>query len=148
VPIPALGTGGLLPDGIHECTIAEISEAFGRFQESDRRQRLTRQLLAYVEELKSAGVAKHLIINGSYVTSKAKPADIDLLLVLKDDVRLTDPVPPFQYNVRSKKYIKRHFEFDFFVGFDNDHTSTKVIELFREVKYRPDEVKGFLKIVL
>jgi hypothetical protein len=148
VPIPPLLPAGFLPEGIHECTIDEVIERFGAFQENDRRPKLARDLVTYCEELKSAKVGKYLIIDGSFVTSKAQPGDIDLLLVLKDDIDLGEPVPPFRYNVRSKRYIRKHYEFDFFFGFDGDATATEYLALFRDVKEQPGTVKGYLKVVL
>jgi hypothetical protein len=148
VPIPELTPDGLLPDGLHECTVDEIAAHFGRFQGSDQRPRLTQQLRDYLAELRSAGVGKYLFVNGSFVTDKPRPSDVDMLLVLRDDVDLTRPVPPFQYNARSRKYIRKYYDFDFFVGFEDDDSSREMMKLFRDVKYRPGEVKGYLKVVL
>lgn len=146
--IPDLLPNGWLPDGIHECTVEEILERFGGFQESDRRPRLARQLLTYLDELRSAEVGKYLIVDGSFATGKPDPGDIDLLLVLRDDIDLGGPVPPFRYNARSKRYVRKHFEFDFAFGFDGDATSTEYLALYRKVKDHPEAVKGFLKVVL
>lgn len=148
MPIPQLLSDGLLPEGVHECTIEEVIERFGRFQESDRRPMLARELAAYFTELRSAGIGKYLIVDGSFVTGKPRPDDVDLLLVLRDDVDLNAPVPPFRYNARSKRYVRKHFHFDFFFGYDGDPTSTEYLALFRDVKYQPGLVKGYLKVAL
>lgn len=148
MPIPPFAEKGLLPDGLHECTLEELIERFGAFQESDRRPRLAKELAAYVEEVRAAGVGKYLVVNGSFVTEKPRPEDIDLLLVLRDDIDLGQPVPPFQYNARSKRYVRKQYSFDFFVGFEGDESSEEMLALFRDVKYRPGEVKGYLKVVL
>jgi hypothetical protein len=148
VPIPPLLTAGLLPDGIHECTVDEIVERFGAFQETDRRPRLAKGLRSYIEEVRSAGVGKYLVVDGSFVTAEPRPGDIDLLLVLRDDIDLAKPVPPFQYNARSKRYVRKNYGFDFFVGFENDQSSEQMLALFRDVKNRPGSVKGYLKVVL
>jgi hypothetical protein len=146
--IPPLLAAGVLPDGIHECTVEEMAERFGSFQESDRRPRLAKALTAYLEELRAASIGKYLIVDGSFVTGKAWPGDIDLLLVLRDDVDLTQPVPPFRYNPRSKRYVRKNFDFDFAFGFDGDETSIQYLALYRGIKDRPGEVKGYLKVVL
>src|SRR5258705_10702069 len=67
VAIPALLPVGLLPDGIHECTMEEILEQFGSFQDSDRRPRLAKALAKYLEELRNAEIGKYLIVDGSFV---------------------------------------------------------------------------------
>jgi hypothetical protein len=138
----------LLPDGIHECTVEEIIEYFGHFQESDRRPQLAKAFALYVDELRSALIGKYLIVDGSFVTDKPQPGDIDLLLVLKDDIDLGQTVPPFQYNPRSKRYLRKNFDFDFAFGFDGDETSTQYLALYRSVKGSPGLSKGYLKVVL
>lgn len=146
--IPKLNENGLLPNGIHECTIEEVKEKFGQFHSSDKRQLLFNNLVKYIKELKETGIGKYLIINGSFVTNKEIPNDIDILLVLNDNVDLNKEVPPFKYNVRSKSYIKKNYPFDFFWGFDNHDSSLKPIKLFQRVKLKPGLSKGILKVIL
>lgn len=148
MPIPDLSTDGFLPDGLHECTLDEVMQRFARFQDSDRRPSLGRELQQYVAEVQSAEVGKYLVVDGSFVTSKPAPSDIDLLLVLRDDVNLGEVVPPFRYNARSKTYIRKKYRFDFFPAFDGDGSADAVIQFFRQVKYRPGEAKGLLKVTL
>jgi hypothetical protein len=146
--IPEFSTDGLLPDGMVECTPEEVFDRFGRFQSSDRRPRLTGQLKEYIEELRAAQVAKYLVIDGSYVTQEPAPNDIDLLLVLRDTVDLSEPVPPFRYNARSRRYVRKKYNFDIFVGFESDDSASEILAFFRGVKYRPGVSKGLLKVVL
>jgi hypothetical protein len=40
MPIPTLNENGLLPEGIFDCTLAEIRMHFGKFQQTDQRPRL------------------------------------------------------------------------------------------------------------
>lgn len=148
MPIPDFEQDGFLPVGIHDCTIEEISERFGRFQTSDRRLSLNAGLISYFRELRDANIGKYLIVNGSFVTSKDKPSDIDVLLVLKDDVDLTGDLPPFRKNAFSQKYINKYYKLDFHFGFDDDPSTTKILDIFLEVKYQPGKNKGILKINL
>lgn len=148
MPIPPLSETGVLPPGVHECTLDEIEEAFGQFQSSDRRPRLFRDLQRYIAAVRSAAVGKYLVVNGSYVTGKPDPGDIDILLVLRDDLDLTLTVPPFEYNARSKRYVRKEYALDFYVGFDGDDTSERMLRVFSEVKHAPGFFKGILKIVL
>lgn len=148
MPIPDLTDEGLLPFGIYECNLVELRCRFGAFQTTDRRPTLFDKLKAFVNELQCAGTGKYLIVNGSFVTDKHDPNDIDLLLVLKDDVNLTNPIPPFQYNSISNKYIKKKYPFDFFIGYEHDDSYFYAVELFHDVKYQPGKRKGILKILL
>jgi len=148
LPIPSLNEHGLLPDGLHECTAEEVRATFGVFNASDRRPRLFRDLERYLSEVQAAGIGKYLVVDGSFVTHKPDPSDIDVLLVLRDDLDINCPVPPFEYNARSKKYVKREYGLDFYVGFENDPSSTRMMEVFQQVKYQPELAKGLLKITL
>ena len=99
--------------------------------------------------MRAAGVAKALIVNGSFVADKDRPSDIDVLLVLKDGVDLAREVPPFQYNARSKRYVQRHYRLDFRFGFDGDSTAEDYIEYWSRVRGLPGTGhKGMVRIDL
>jgi hypothetical protein len=106
MPIPEL-TDNLLSEGIHDCTIAEIEAVFGRFQKSDRRARLTEKLRAYLADAQRSGVVAAVIIDGSYVTAKDEPEDIDLIVVLPAGWVWPEDIRPFQYNAITKQGIRR-----------------------------------------
>jgi len=148
MPIPDLQSNGFLPEGIYDCTIAEITNKFGQFQSCDRRSTLNKELIDYFEELKQANIGKYLIVNGSYVTSKDRPSDIDVLLILKDDIDLSDNVPPYRYNACSRKYIQNHYKLDFHFGFENDPSSIEILKYFQGVKDQPCQRKGILRLIL
>lgn len=148
MPIPSLDERGWLPPGTHDCTLEEIQEAFGNFKRSDRRFELTRRLAEYVELARRAGAGTHLYVDGSYVTAKPEPGDIDLLLILPGDIALDQPVPPFEYNARSARYVRKKFEFDFFFGFEGDASAEKMLNHFRRVKGVPGAEKGILRVAL
>ncbi|WP_304131383.1 hypothetical protein [Ignavibacterium album] len=148
MPIPEFDSDGFLPIGIHECTPEEISNRFGRFQITDKRPKLNEGLIRYISELREANVGKYLIVNGSFVTKKDIPSDIDVLLILKDDVNLMGDLPPFRKNAFSRKYVNKYHKLDFHFGFENDDAAINILNNFLEVKYQPGQKKGILKIVL
>ena len=148
MPIPDFNQEGFLPIGIHDCTIEEISTRFGRFQTTDQRPTLNEGLISYIIELRQANIGKYLIVNGSFVTSKDKPSDIDVLLVLKDDADLTGDLPPFRKNAFTRKYISKYYKLDFHFGFEGEDSATKILNNFLEVKYQPGKNKGILRINL
>ena len=47
-----------------------------------------------------------LIVDGSYVTSKEEPNDIDLIIALRTDFEPAGELRPFEYNVLSKPNAK------------------------------------------
>ena len=80
--IPAFNDYGCLPDGIYDCTMDEAAERFGVFQGTDRRPQLWAGFTEFVREVKACGLVEAVIVDGSFVTSKPDPNDIDLLLVV------------------------------------------------------------------
>jgi hypothetical protein len=113
--IPALNESGLLPDGVHTCTTDELHARFGSFQTSDQRPRLMRQLEAFLAEVKASGIVKAVIVNGSFVTSKEVPNDVDLLLVLPVGHDFRADLGPAQYMVVNRRRVKRVHGLDLFV---------------------------------
>src|SRR5438309_11440037 len=109
---------GVLPEGVHDCTMEEVDARFGRFQRSDRRIRLTERLRAYIKEARSTGMAAAVIVDGSYISGKDEPSDIDLILVLRPDFNPAVPLRPFEYNIQSKRRVKEQYRFDLFVAAD------------------------------
>jgi hypothetical protein len=69
-------------------------------------------------------------------------------LVLKDEFQGSPELPPFQYNARSRRYIKTNYKLDFYFGFENDPSADRILDLFRSVKYRPGLTKGILVVRL
>ena len=77
--IPRLREDGMLPVGIHQATLNELFIAFpGRNQQ---RQLLNDSLRRVIAALRTLDTTIMIFIDGSYVTSKAEPNDIDLLLI-------------------------------------------------------------------
>ena len=86
MPIPAFDRFGLLPGGIHECTIKEVEVDLAW---NDDRRRLTAQLQEFIAvELEPRfAVVPPVVLDGSYVSKKASPSNINLVLELSN---LTD----------------------------------------------------------
>ena len=106
MPIPEL-VDNVLPEGVHDCTAEEIEAAFGRFQRSDRRMRLMEKLRAYLVDAKRSGVVVAVIVDGSFVTAKDEPEDIDVIVVVPADWDFAADLKPFQYNVVTKTGARR-----------------------------------------
>lgn len=150
--IPPL-EGGALPDGVHDCTVEELESAFARFQESDRRVRLTGRLKEYLAEARASGIVVAVLIDGSYVTAKAEPDDIDLIVVVKPGVDTTN-LRPFEYNVISKRMIRTLYKFDAVSVGDGSQDVADRVRFFSQVnplkspEYTSRTSKGLLRIVL
>lgn len=73
--LPPLSSAGLLPPGIHKTTLQEMEI---RFATNAHRRDLYDKFVQGANRLFSAG-ATHLWVDGSYVTDKEHPNDIDCM---------------------------------------------------------------------
>ena len=80
--IPPFRPDGYLPEGIYVCSDAEAIFRFG--SSSRRRRRLVLRLRRWIELGRQIG-AKRLLVDGSFVTAKEEPQDIDTVLLLPQD---------------------------------------------------------------
>jgi hypothetical protein len=147
----------LLLPGVHDVTMDMVKAHFGRFQSSDRRLTLFAKLSEYVDAVKQAACGESVIIDGSFVMACIdEPEDIDLLLVLPDGWDDGAELKPYQYNLLSKKSIRKRFGFDVFVVAAGSADEAEWIEYFGgvNIKWRekfgwPDDTrKGLLRVRL
>jgi hypothetical protein len=80
--IPQYNDDGYLPPGIHRATLEEIASRFG--QESELRQVQMESLRWLVDLARRAG-AQRIVVNGSFVTDKLEPNDVDCVLLIGPD---------------------------------------------------------------
>ena len=153
MPIPEL-VDNVLPEGLHDCTIDEIEAKFGRFQASDRRMQLTEMLRRFLGEARRSGAVSAVIVDGSYVSAKDEPEDIDLIVVLPAYWDFTRDLKPFEYNVVTKVGIRRmKYPFDVFVHADGTDKLRTTIDFFSQVNpvksagFTPRTRKGLLRVV-
>lgn len=148
--LPSLNSHGVLDPGFYDLSLAEVSELFGQFQRTDRRLELFKQLTALVEEVKAFTFAHHLIIDGSFITSKDEPSDVDLIFVVKEGtLPLTTMINPYEYNALSAKRLKKKYAFDVFVVNEQSEAYDSYVKLFTRLKEGPSDVrKGLVRLVL
>ena len=77
--IPFFNEDGYLPPGVHRATLEEITARFG--QESELRQVQMESLRWLVDLAQRAGVQR-IVVNGSFVTDKLEPNDVDCVLLI------------------------------------------------------------------
>ena len=110
--IPPFNEHGWLPEGIHDCTMDEAAERFGGFQSSDLRPRSWARFTEFIGEVKGCGLLEAAIVDGSFVTAKPDPNDIDLVLVVAASYDFSKDLPPVQYNLLAQQRVRRRFGFD------------------------------------
>jgi len=80
--IPPFRPDGYLPEGVYVCSEAEVIFRFGSLNR--RRRRLVLRLRRWIELGRQVG-AQRLLVDGSFVTAKAEPQDIDSVIFLPVD---------------------------------------------------------------
>lgn len=80
--IPEFRDDGYLPDGLHLATEAEVTFRFGTG--TRQRQRLAQRLRRWLE-LARIVQAKRFFVDGSFVTAKEEPADVDAVIWISVD---------------------------------------------------------------
>ena len=80
--IPDFRDDGYLPEGLHLATEAEVTFRFG--SGAPRRRRLILRLRRWLE-LSRLTHAHRLLVDGSFVTAKQEPGDIDAVVLLAGD---------------------------------------------------------------
>src|SRR5437588_9483697 len=76
--LPPFDDIGHLPPGIHKCSVAELAERFGTG--SDEREAEIDELRKFIETAWAAGV-RRVLVNGSFVTGKLAPNDVDVVIL-------------------------------------------------------------------
>lgn len=133
--LPDLTANGVLPEGVHSCSIDAVGKVFGQFQRSDRRCKLFGKLKEYIEEVQKAGWRASVIVDGSFVMARVdEPNDIDLILVLPEDWDTDTELRPFEYNLVARKQVGRKYGFDVFAVRSGSEEEKRLIEFFQRIK--------------
>jgi hypothetical protein len=148
MPIPALNTDGVLPAGIFDCTLVELRERFGCFQVSDQRTRLFARLEELVGAVQRSGLFEALLVDGSFVTAKPAPSDVDLVAVLRPGHDFERDLPMSEYALVSRAMLLRQFGFDVVIAERTSQLYSTYVEFFSRVRENPDMRKGLLRLSL
>lgn len=130
--IPEFNDEGYLPPGIHKAALEEIAGRFGR--EPELRQAQMDSLRWLLDLCKRVGVQR-LIINGSFVTDKWEPNDIDCVLLPggafpqdeQAELELRDGLPFIQLAIVDEGLFERYVQVIF--GLDRKGVAKGVIEV-------------------
>lgn len=142
MPIPHFNQHGLLPSGIHTASWQEVSQDLGF---SPRRQELIERGLKFVcGELRTFGVTE-VCLDGSFVTCKPSPADIDGYVIIPLGSEVANAM-------RDRRRLwSARYQMDFFSAFEDliGHGSVAYWEeFFGHTREQPPQAKGFVKLIL
>lgn len=139
--IPKLQANGELPKGEHPASLEEVGVIYG--SSNDRRKQLMKGLSEAANNLEAAGV-KTIWLNGSFVTSKKEPNDIDGCWEYNElvDIGILDPV-----FLGNRKQIKEKYGLDFFIANIIESDSGLPFPQFFQ-KNRDGDLKGIVVVKL
>lgn len=150
VPIPSLDANGLLPPGVHDCTLPEIRMSFTW---NAHRLSLFSGLENCITSELHARFVGHIYCDGSFVTDKVDPRDVDLCL----DLRSTPGQNQWlglQYFQTERSRLQSQYHVDFWINVDLQG-SNDFSRFFQYVGQKtalakglqPADTKGILRLV-
>ena len=128
--IPPFNQDGYLPEGIYDCTTEDAAERFGAFQTSDRRPQLWAKLIEFIREAKAGAFVEAVLIDGSFVTSKPDPNDIDVVVVIAANYDFSKNLSPALYNLLAQQRVRRRFGFDIVVAQNDSENFKQAVAFF------------------
>jgi len=134
---------GELAAGEHQAALDEIEAMYGR--SNDRRKLLMQGLREAAENLEKAGVSR-IWVNGSFITDKDEPNDIDGCWEYNDSMDLNALDPVF-LSMNSREEVKNKYGLDFFIAQQVEGRSGKPFPKFFQVN-RDGEAKGIIVVEL
>lgn len=87
-----------------------------------------------------------LIVDGSFVTARPDPGDIDLIVVFHRGHDFSAALRPSDYNLVSTKRVRKNYRFDILLAEEGSVELDEYLAFFQGVTDRPDEAKGILRI--
>ena len=146
--IPGFNDHGWLPEGIHDCTLAEAEACFGGFHDSDRRPKLWGKFKEFFREANVSGLLEAVLLDGSFVTTRPDANDIDLVLIVGSQHDFAADLPPGHYNLLAQMRVRKRFGFDIVVVRNDSENLEQAITFFQQVRQQPGAKKGILRIKL
>jgi hypothetical protein len=143
VSIPPLQEDGFLPPGLHLAELDVIEERFGK--STPRRKELFERLRMFVELAQHCG-ALRMFVNGSFVTAKPEPGDVDVVIWLDDAyLELLDNADELALQLQLMFDTRKPGEAFFAM---NAQEWDGWVWFFSGVKENPPRQKGLLEIEL
>ena len=141
--IPTLQENGYLPPGLHLASLNEIWERFGRT--SSRRDMLFQRLQGFVK-LAQHVEALRMFVNGSYVTAKTDPGDVDVVIWVGEEFsQLLEQEDELALNLKCI-FLTREPE-EAFAAYDEGDWN-RWFDFFSSIGEREGERKGLVEVKL
>lgn len=138
--LPPFDERGCLPEGIYNPTVEDFMERFVKV--TKRREELFGKYQQFTKLCNEAkGIEEHYL-DGSYVTDKEKPGDIDLLILFNKDVYESDETYEIYWEMSSnqQKMIEEYGMHTFFVEKPREHDP---VDIKVNLQHEIDQIKGW-----
>lgn len=142
--IPEFNTYGLLPEGIHKATIEEIEDKFCNIPDKKRRKDLWTVFKKYLENISKHDIKYEIYVDGSFVTNKEYPGDIDIVLLMDVEYNNSD-----WNTLINDDYIKIKFEgLQVLPAFLESYSGEMTLDFAQDVETIPNIRKGIVRVIL
>lgn len=139
--IPRFDSQGFLPQGLHYTSIQEIRSVLGF---TPHRSRLIDGLDRFIHIWNASGFIDYAIVDGSFVTSKPEPGDVDMLLIPLAGAFESDNFGDLlQYYSYDDAFTKNEFGCEAFVVFGREEIEDGLSFFSRD---RQGNVRGLLRL--
>ena len=98
--------------------------------------------------MSASGLFESLVVDGSFVTAKPAPNDIDLVAVLRVGHNFERDLPMSEYALVSRALLRRRFGSDVIVAERDSGLYRTYVEFFSRVREAPALRKGLLRVPL
>lgn len=142
--IPDFDASGNLPSGIYESTLAEIE---AKFTFTLKRKGHFNHLKLLINDLKAIG-CKTIYIDGSFITKKALPNDIDICWESKGvDLINAKKTMPILWDFSNGRYEQqKKYHSDIFPANVMERSSSKYFLDFFQCDKKTGNAKGIIKL--
>jgi hypothetical protein len=110
MPVPGFTECGLLPSGVHACTLQEAEQALCL---NARRAEIWAGLLGFIGWTQELPPPDALLIDGSYVTDKPLPGDVDVVVDITSLIEVEQQRWIAAWNGQHE-FVKLQFNVDFY----------------------------------
>ena len=98
--------------------------------------------------MQRSGLFKVLLVDGSFVTGKSAPNDVDLVAVLRPGHDFERDLPMSEYALVSRAMLRRRFAFDVLIAKPDSPLCKTCVDFFSQVRDNPGVRKGILRVNL
>lgn len=142
--IPDFTDEGVLPVGTYKTSLEEIKNKFCSFGDVNKREKLYNIFIEYLNHLKKHTVKLEVYIDGSFITDKKSPGDIDILVFY--DFEYTNEE---WQELICDDYIRYKFSgIQVLPGYLESDSKDLTLDFAQDVKGKPELRKGLIEVIL